>query len=712
MKVIATTCAVGLLSAAVALAVQAAAAAPGARDDRAATHVTRGSNGQALTVPSQAAPSTVVANFLRGKGVGAGALSALRVRSDAPGIKGVRQLRMQQEVGGLVVHGAYVKAAVGRNGALLSVIENLAPVPATGLQAAKIDETGALRVALSARRIAGAAPARVLKAGAATKFAKARGFHEGPIVTRVAVPMADGGMQVGFVVETWREAGNDLVETLVSGDGRVLDTSHRTARDDYRVFTVDPDKTPQAIVSGPVGWLFNGSNLSDNIAGNNVHAYLDTDNNGLPDAGGTRVANRRFLATFDPNVQPSDGSNPDVAVQNLFYLNNVIHDRLYAAGFDEAAGNFQENNFGLGGNAKGSDSVNAEAQDGGSTDNANFATPNDGRNPRMQMYLWSSPEPDHQVLAGGNTFAARRAEFSPPFTPSGLQGTVVAALDGGGASNADGCEAITTNVSGRIALVDRGTCTFVVKAANAQAAGAVAMIVANNQAGDPIVMGGTDPQIPAVMVTQAAGATLRASSPIAATIRVIDPPLIRRDGDVDSDIVWHEYGHGLTWRMIDRMDGPLGGAIGEGMGDTLAIIVNDDDSVAEYATGLPNGLRTERYANYSRTYGDIQGTEVHFDGEVYGAIGWQVWKNFQAAGFTADQTLAVLVDGMNYTPAEPTFEDMRDGILAPLTDVGRQCLVWRAFAKYGVGVGAHGSARGTKVVIRESFAVPAACGAP
>jgi extracellular elastinolytic metalloproteinase len=87
-------------------------------------------------------------------------------------------------------------------------------------------------------------------------------------------------------------------------------------------------------------------------------------------------------------VQPSVGNNPDVAVQNLFYLNNVIHDRLYAAGFNEAAGNFQENNFGLGGNS-GSDSVNAEAQDGGGTDNANFATPRDGRNPRMQMYLWS-----------------------------------------------------------------------------------------------------------------------------------------------------------------------------------------------------------------------------------------------------------------------------------------------------------------------------------
>ena len=43
--------------------------------------------------------------------------------------------------------------------------------------------------------------------------------------------------------------------------------------------------------------------------------------------------------------------------------------------------------------------------------------------------------------------------------------------------------------------------------------------------------------------------------------------------------------------MIGRMDGPLGGAIGEGMGDTLAIIVNDDDHVAEYSTGLVNGLR-------------------------------------------------------------------------------------------------------------------------
>ena len=307
MKVFASTCAVGLLSAAVALAVQAASSAPTPRDDRAATRITRAANGQTLTAPSQAAPSTIVSNFLRGSGHGSGAVNALRVRSDTSDNKGVRQLRMQQEVGGLAVHGAYVKAAIGSNGTLLSVVENLAPVPASGLQAAKVDETVALRVALAARNIGGAAPARVQKNGAATKFAKAKGFHEGPIVTRVAVPLADGGLQVGFLVETWREAGNDLVETLVSSDGRVLDTSHRTARDDYRVFTVDPISTPQAIVSGPTNWLFNGSHLSDNITGNNVHAYLDTDRTTAPDAGGTPCRDGDFLTAADLRQSADDG---------------------------------------------------------------------------------------------------------------------------------------------------------------------------------------------------------------------------------------------------------------------------------------------------------------------------------------------------------------------------------------------------------------------
>ena len=77
---------------------------------------------------------------------------------------------------------------------------------------------------------------------------------------------------------------------------------------------------------------------------------------------------------------------------NLFYWNNLVHDVMYQYGFDEVSGNFQENNYGRGGSA--SDYVYAEAQDGGGTNNANFATPVDGGNPRMQMYLWNYTTPN------------------------------------------------------------------------------------------------------------------------------------------------------------------------------------------------------------------------------------------------------------------------------------------------------------------------------
>ena len=77
---------------------------------------------------------------------------------------------------------------------------------------------------------------------------------------------------------------------------------------------------------------------------------------------------------------------------NLFYWNNIIHDVQYQYGFDEAGGNFQVNNYGSGG--AGNDGVQAEAQDGGGTNNANFGTPPDGQRPRMQMYVWTAPTPD------------------------------------------------------------------------------------------------------------------------------------------------------------------------------------------------------------------------------------------------------------------------------------------------------------------------------
>ncbi|NUS60428.1 MAG: serine protease [Lysobacter sp.] len=119
------------------------------------------------------------------------------------------------------------------------------------------------------------------------------------------------------------------------------------------------------------------------------------------------------------------------------------------------------------------------------------------------------------AIAGNYPYGT--ASFGPPVSPSNFGGNVVNAVDAAnaaGPSTTDGCTAYTNAgaVAGRIALVDRGGCGFVVKAAVAQAAGATGLIVANNVAGSPPPgMGGTDPAvtIPAISVTQPDGALLR-----------------------------------------------------------------------------------------------------------------------------------------------------------------------------------------------------------
>ncbi len=74
-----------------------------------------------------------------------------------------------------------------------------------------------------------------------------------------------------------------------------------------------------------------------------------------------------------------------------------------------------------------------------------------------------------------------------------------------------------------------------------------------------------------------------------------------------------------------------------------------------------------------------------------------------------------MVGGMNFTPAGPAFEDMRDGILASANGTGHECLIWEAFAAYGVGVGADGSVSGGgpfgggRVTVTESFELPPEC---
>jgi PA domain/LVIVD repeat len=126
-------------------------------------------------------------------------------------------------------------------------------------------------------------------------------------------------------------------------------------------------------------------------------------------------------------------------------------------------------------------------------------------------------------------YGAAGAAFGPAPTATGVSGAIVVALDpadAAGPSTTDGCSPLTNAaaIAGNIAVVDRGSCNFTVKVKNAQNAGAVGVIVVNNVPGDPGLMGGADPTItiPAVQVSQADGATIKAGLP--ATGRISSNP--------------------------------------------------------------------------------------------------------------------------------------------------------------------------------------------
>jgi hypothetical protein len=125
---------------------------------------------------------------------------------------------------------------------------------------------------------------------------------------------------------------------------------------------------------------------------------------------------------------------------------------------------------------------------------------------------------DPPSTAAGD-YPASEAAFGPAPTVAGVSGDVVLVNDGS-ASPTLGCLPLVGFPTGAIALIDRGSCTFVAKVSNAQAAGAIAVIVVNHMPGDAIDMGGSDPtiSIPSVMVSMDDGNTIKSGLPATGTV--------------------------------------------------------------------------------------------------------------------------------------------------------------------------------------------------
>ncbi len=126
------------------------------------------------------------------------------------------------------------------------------------------------------------------------------------------------------------------------------------------------------------------------------------------------------------------------------------------------------------------------------------------------------------VAVDGAHYGAATGEFNP-FDPAvtaplaNWNGTAAGATAG---AATQGCAALAGGThAGQIVIIDRGTCTFAIKVANAKAAGAVGVLVVNNGPGDPIAMAGTD-SIPAVMLGLSDRAAIRTAGAAGATATV------------------------------------------------------------------------------------------------------------------------------------------------------------------------------------------------
>src|SRR5262249_34352682 len=107
--------------------------------------------------------------------------------------------------------------------------------------------------------------------------------------------------------------------------------------------------------------------------GNNCVAYADLeapDGFSPGDVCGQANGPRTFDYTYDHAKGADDPTNLQASLVGMFFHVNWLHDRWYEAGFDEAAGNAQQDNFGLGGEE--GDPVLAEGNDFSGTDNANM----------------------------------------------------------------------------------------------------------------------------------------------------------------------------------------------------------------------------------------------------------------------------------------------------------------------------------------------------
>ena len=217
-----------------------------------------------------------------------------------------------------------------------------------------------------------------------------------------------------------------------------------------------------------------------------------------------------------------------------------------------------------------------------------------------------------------------------------------------------------------------------------------------------------------------------------------------RDGDLESTIMIHEYGHGVSNRLVggpsnvDALDAIQSGGMGEGWSDWWALMFTQKSTdtqnmaypMGTYVEGEPlTGAGIRRYP-YSfnktidpETFGLYNSSnEVHDAGEIWCTTLWDMnWLLIGRYGFDANLAtgytaggagnklaLQLVMDSLKLMPVNPSFLDGRNAILQAdlaLTGGANQDLIWQAFARRGMGFSAVDTGANATTVV-EAFDLP------
>lgn len=263
------------------------------------------------------------------------------------------------------------------------------------------------------------------------------------------------------------------------------------------------------------------------------------------------------------------------------------------------------------------------------------------------------------------------------------------------------------------------------------------------QANDPLLAKAQDN---AYLYRDNASISVRADgiSPIMRMLLWSTPQPPERDSSLCNDIIAHEFGHGISRRLTGGPDNQWvlfnDEQMGEGWSDFFALVFTaKPGDTATQPRGLANwamsqpangpGIRTKPYSTdfaiNPYTYDRIKATQgAHSLGEVWAIMLWELyWELVGAYGFNPNFSddwstggnllaLRLVIDGLKLQPDLPGFVDGRDAILLAdqnLTGGANQCMIWRAFARRGLGLSADQGLSDDRYDGRESFDAPTEC---